>query len=242
MERFHLDTEEQNAESAERMASHLGRYRFAGNWANEKEVLDCGCGEGYGTNYLRLNGAKSVVGIDIDVPTVNRAISLYGEPFICANAEELPFTENRFDLVVCFENIEHVDDPQKVLREIRRVLRPNGNLLISTPRRDSWLRLEDKPRNPFHQREYNLEEFENLILSSFTNVQMFGHNFDYLLTEFTPPWMHLRRVSKTIFTFADSYLNENNFLLRSSGVCPLSSVPESSAVKIVPQYFVAVCS
>ncbi len=83
-----------------------------------------------------------------------------------ADAARLPARDGAFDLYVSFETLEHVDDDRSLLREAKRVLAPGGVFLCSTPNRDflsPGLTLEDRPRNPYHVREYSIAEFEALL-------------------------------------------------------------------------------
>jgi len=115
-------------------AHHVARYRFACQYCRNKVVLDVGCGAAYGTEMLRKEGqAKLVVGLDINL---KQAINTFGLTLVHGDALELPFKDESFDVVTVFEVIEHLDDPQKALGEVRRVLKPGGIALISTPRRD----------------------------------------------------------------------------------------------------------
>jgi SAM-dependent methyltransferase len=139
-------------------AEHVARYRLAAQLASGRRVLDAGCGEGYGTALLASSGAASVVGIDVDEPTIEHARRRYGHEFRAADVAELPFEDESFDLVACFETIEHVASPEKALAELRRVLAGDGLLVISTPNR-----LEYLVENEFHVREFSPEEFASLL-------------------------------------------------------------------------------
>jgi len=80
----------------------------------------------------------------------------------------LPFADGEFDLVVCFEVIEHVEDRDTVLDELSRVLGPEGILCISTPNR-----LVYPPGNPYHIHEYEPEEFDQALAQRFTRVTLY---------------------------------------------------------------------
>ena len=143
-------------------AEHLVRYRLAAQFAKGRRVLDVGSGEGYGTAMLAASGATSASGVDVDEQSIAHARERYGPMFEQADAAKLPFEDGSFDLVTCFETIEHLDDDAGAIREFRRVLADDGLLLISTPNREEYL-----VENEFHKREYNLDEFDALLAEHF---------------------------------------------------------------------------
>ena len=155
-------------------AEHLARYGVAAQLAGSRRALDAACGEGYGTNLLAQAGATSVVGVDFDDATVAHARARYpAADFVHGDVRRLPFEDGEFDLVVSFETIEHVRDPEVALDELRRVLAEEGQLLISTPNKHSYL-----VENEFHEREFTHEEFVELLSARFTNVDLLlQHNW-----------------------------------------------------------------
>jgi SAM-dependent methyltransferase len=157
-------------------AEHLARYRFAAHLAPARRVLDAGSGDGYGTAMLAAAGAASATGIDIDEESIAHAAKRYGPMFQQADASALPFEDASFDLVVCFETIEHLDDDAAALREFRRVLVPEGLLIISTPNRDEYL-----VANEFHKREYSPTEFDSLLSAHF-DERMWLYQQNWLLS------------------------------------------------------------
>jgi len=92
----------------------------------EGEVLDVGCGR---KPYAHLTRAKRYVGVDIDTPAT-RALAAADHYY---DGRTLPFADASFDAVLCSQVLEHVFTPDEFLREIRRVLRPGGVLLLATP-------------------------------------------------------------------------------------------------------------
>ena len=94
-------------------------------------VLDLGCGRG-GVVELFWRDVKVAAGLDPDVPSLaeHRAP---GMPVIRGRGEQLPFTDESFDLIVCLWVLEHLERPEEVFREVRRVLRPRGHFVFLTP-------------------------------------------------------------------------------------------------------------
>jgi glycosyltransferase involved in cell wall biosynthesis/SAM-dependent methyltransferase len=152
---------------------HYGRYLFATQFCADKEVLDIACGEGYGS-YVLAQAAKSVVGVDIDRPTVDRASRLYSSDrltFAPGSCTAIPAADAAFDVVVTFETIEHIAEHDAFLAEVRRVLRPGGLIIISTPDRDVYSPPGKEP-NPFHVFEFTLKEFDEKLSAFFSHVSI----------------------------------------------------------------------
>jgi SAM-dependent methyltransferase len=156
-------------------AEHLARYRWAAQLAGSRRVLDVACGEGYGTDILAAAGAREAVGVDLDAGAVAHATAKYHAPaFIEGDIASLPFDSGSFDLVVSFETIEHVGDPERALAELHRVLGEDGLLVISTPNKHRYL-----VENEFHEREFTHEEFVELLAARFPVVEvLLQHNWN----------------------------------------------------------------
>ncbi len=154
---------------------HLHRYLIARELSRNKRVLDIACGEGYGAAIL-ASVASHVVGVDIAGDVVAQASSAYAAPnveFIEGSCEAIPLPDHAVDVVVSFETIEHVGDHQGMMRDIRRVLRPGGLLVMSSPDRCEYSDAIGT-RNPFHVKELDREELERLLRSYFSNVALAG--------------------------------------------------------------------
>ena len=154
---------------------HLHRYHFAKNLVKNCRVLDVACGEGYGS-WILSSSALDVVGVDIAPDAIAHALSKYadsGISFVEASATKLPFDDDRFDAVVSFETIEHLEQHHEMISEIKRVLKKEGILIISSPNK-KYYSVEPRYENPFHVRELFREEFVSLAKLYFSNVILFG--------------------------------------------------------------------
>lgn len=140
-----------------------------------KRVLDLGCRSGALTKHF-LDG-NSVVGLDVDATALEKAATLGIEP-VQANVEDaLPFEDASFDAVVAGELLEHLQFPDALVSEIRRVLRPGGTLVGSVPnafRIQSRLRFMrgDAPEDdPTHLRMFSPDAMREL-LGAFEEVEI----------------------------------------------------------------------
>ena len=153
---------------------HVFAYRFAAGHVGGREVLDAGCGEGYGSAIL-AGAAKSVLGIDLDRDVIEHAAENY--PAVHFDAGDLaafPFPDGSFDAVVSLQVVEHLQSPRDFAAECARVLRPGGTLLISTPNRLTFS--PEGIRNPFHTVEFAPAELRGLLEARF-EVGMLGGTF-----------------------------------------------------------------
>lgn len=172
-----LDFTKETKYNAIEAAIHLNRYGIAKPFCKGARVLDAACGEGYGSYLMKSWGAARVDGIDIDVSSVDIAGKLFrdeGLVYTSGTVERLPFEDNAYDLVVSLETIEHLDDAEAFLREIKRVLKPDGTVILSCPN-DNYYFERDHLENPFHKRHYTFFEFRELA------EKHLGINVDYFL-------------------------------------------------------------
>jgi SAM-dependent methyltransferase len=150
-------------------------YQRLSHRCADRDVLEAGCGEGYGADLI-AETARRVVAVDYDQTTVEHVRARYPRVEIHhGNLAELPLADGAVDVVVNFQVIEHLWDQAQFVGECRRVLRPAGVLLMSTPNRITFSPGRDTPVNPFHTRELNAAELTELLESAgFTVAAMLG--------------------------------------------------------------------
>jgi ubiquinone/menaquinone biosynthesis C-methylase UbiE len=154
---------------------HLHRYALACEHVKGKKVLDIASGEGYGTNILAAF-AESITGVDISSEAIETAKVKYKKTnlkFIAGSAAKIPLNDNSVDVVVSFETIEHHDQHDEMMQEIKRVLVPDGLLIISSPNKKYYSDLP-KAKNPFHIKELYYEEFKQLTNKYFKNALFYN--------------------------------------------------------------------
>lgn len=154
---------------------HYHRYAMVLEVVKEKKVLDVACGEGYGS-FMMADVARSVDGVDISAEAVRHATSNYRKSnlsFQQGSATNLDFSDASFDVVVSFETIEHLAEQAQMLAEIRRVLRPNGIFIVSSPNRPIYSE-ESGEHNEYHVKELDFQEFDDLLRSQFSSIEYFG--------------------------------------------------------------------
>ena len=203
---------------------HQHRYALAGEFVAGKDVLDIASGEGYGAAYLARR-ANSVVGVDIDPEVINhsrrRYAGLHNVEFRTGSCAAIPLSDQSVDVVTSFETLEHHAEHAEMMREIKRVLRPDGVLLISSPNRPVY---SEEPNfvNPFHVKELDYQEFADLVKAYFRFVQILGQKI---------------AAGSLVFPLSDS--SEDSFAAYASNGDQISRLfPSLSA----PVYFIAVCS
>lgn len=155
---------------------HEDRYSSISKLVTDKVVLDAACGSGYGSFEISKY-AKNVIGIDISSDSIEYAKNNYlarNLSFNVSSVTEMPFSNNEFDVVVSFETIEHISEDQQILflKQIKRVLKEDGILIISTPDK---LNYSDKMNyiNEFHIKEFYEKEFYEFLSLFFRNVEFY---------------------------------------------------------------------
>lgn len=155
---------------------HLMRYKSVSEIVKDKIVLDAAIGDGYGA-FILSSHAKKITGIDISNESINYAKNNYNNnnlDYLQSSIEKLPFEDSTFDVIISFETIEHVDIniQNKFFAEIKRVLKDNGILIISTPDKKYYSDIYNY-KNEFHIKEFYEEEWNDFISNYFSNTKTF---------------------------------------------------------------------
>jgi SAM-dependent methyltransferase len=158
---------------ARRTELHMRRYEFALRNARGMRVVDVACGTGYGSRILAERGdAAKVIGIDTDSRTTDYATRQHAIDdrvrFIVGDATDLPLPDRSADLVISFETIEHLREPDAFLAQVARILAPDGRAIISTP--------NDVGPTPHHHHSFTRDEFRRLLMRHFLKVEDWGQS------------------------------------------------------------------
>lgn len=149
------------------------RYRFASQFCEGKDVLEVACGGGMGLGYLAKK-AKKVVGGDIDEKILEIAKDTYkGRDNIeihRLDAENLSFEDNSFDVILLYEAIYYLAQPERFIKEAKRVLRKGGKLIICTVNKD-W---SDFNPSPFSIKYFSAPELYSLLSQEFSSIELYG--------------------------------------------------------------------
>lgn len=151
------------------------RYEFVSPQVRG-DLLDVGCGRGYGFDALP-SIIKKRVGVDVSMAFLAEAHNLFPRAMLaCGMGDALPFARQTFDTILAFEVIEHSQNDQMFLDELKRVARNGALIAISTPNRLVSSGHREKPLNCFHCREYTANEFHRLLKNSFSSVELYGQH------------------------------------------------------------------
>ncbi len=159
---------------------HLHRYALAKDLAAGKIVLDIACGEGYGSAVLG-GVARRVYGVDIAPDAIAHAKAAYQRSnieFLIGRCDRIPLAAGMVDVVVSFETIEHHTEHEAMFAEIKRVLRPGGLMIMSSPDKLEYTE-RAKHANAYHVKELYADEFQGLVERYFTHVAMLGQRVLY---------------------------------------------------------------
>lgn len=146
-----------------------------------KNCLDVGCASGFMASKIAKRFPKArFFGVDAYKEAITYAKHKYPSiKFIHAEAEKLPFKPNQFDLILCYETIEHVRNPKKAMLELKRVLKPKGTLILSMDSGNLafriiwffWEKTYGKAWQNAHLNTFHHTDLEKLIINSGFNIK-----------------------------------------------------------------------
>jgi ubiquinone/menaquinone biosynthesis C-methylase UbiE len=162
-----------NKVSQEQLARFYHRYHFASLFCKNKDVLEVACGAGIGLAYL-AKAAKRAVGCDIEENVLGHAFhtckSKENVEIKRADAHTLPFEARTFDVVVLYEAIYYLAEPEKFIDEAKRVLKDNGVLIVCTANKN-WA---DFNPSPYSHQYFSAPELYDRLSEKFSNVTLYG--------------------------------------------------------------------
>lgn len=155
---------------------HLAKYKFALKFCKDKKVLEIGCGSGYGSKYLIDNGVKEITAFDVDPSVIAfaRKNSFHRNIKFQEGDAEVIKLKNKYDVVLSFEVIEHLNHPLKLIELSKRCLNKGGVFILSTPNKKYSILDNGKPSNPYHVLEYHPYELKEILLGYFESVELYG--------------------------------------------------------------------
>lgn len=147
------------------------RYYWAGCYCVGKDVVEVACGTGQGLGYL-ANVAKSLKAGDYSEDILKIARSHYGQRIELKqfDAQDMPYDDDSFDVIILFEAIYYIPSADKFLSECKRVLRHGGKILIATANKD----LYDFNPSPHSYQYYGIKELGELFRKQGFSAQCFG--------------------------------------------------------------------
>ena len=150
---------------------------------NPKSVLDVGCGTGIITKKIKKSLNVEIVSCDIDTDRLSIASKFFGEKLVTADITDLPFKDSSFDVVIALEIIEHLNDVNAAISEIKRV---SKNYVIITVPNEPFFRLANFLRGkniktlgniPDHIHHFNKHSLEKVLSKFFSKVQVRNNSF-----------------------------------------------------------------
>lgn len=214
---------------------HVDRYEFASQFAKNKKVLDIACGTGYGSDLLS-ESAESVIGVDVSEKSIEYAKSRFKKEnteFIEAPAQSDLFPGNSFDLIVSFETIEHLNEVARAayLSNLRRWLKRDGLLILSTPNKKIVSPFRDKPINQFHVLEFSCQELAGELSPYFKIQKIYGQR---LIKKIFSKWIVWRSITLLQRFFR---LGQGIYTIANG-----SKISEYDPNKFEPRIFVMLCN
>jgi len=177
-----------------------------------KHVVDIGAGDGAFSSLLARSGARVTV-VDNQQAGLDVAQKMFGlrkltADFILGDAGKVPLPDASADAVTCIELIEHLDHPEELMKEAKRILKPGGVFIVTTPHR-----LGEIPMSHFHVHEFYPTELKALAEPFFTDVQVIESHHIFWFAFYGYRFKALRRIQigKYIINMMTLWFRSNPF-------------------------------
>jgi 2-polyprenyl-3-methyl-5-hydroxy-6-metoxy-1,4-benzoquinol methylase len=160
--------------AARKHGRHFARYIYAARYAAGKRVLDAGCGGGYGSAYL-AGFARTVLGVDLGPNRIEHARASFSRDnleYRQADLQDPGALGGPFDLITCFEVLEHVGDSSKAIRNLSAALADDGVALLSVPNGEMEILAGEK--KSFHDTHFTADALRKALEERFGSVQFFS--------------------------------------------------------------------
>jgi SAM-dependent methyltransferase len=189
---------------------HIGRRRILEEFVADicrqvtdrrARILDVGCGTG--ANLLMLSKYGDAEGVDISEDALAFCRERGLDKVKLGAAEDLPYDDGTFDLVTAFDVVEHMDDDLAGLKEMRRVLRPGGRVLLFVPTFMFLWGLQDDVSH--HRRRYRLPELARVLQQAGFKIE----RTTYANITFFLPILTIRKLMQLTGVKAESENNIN---------------------------------
>jgi len=166
------------------------------------KILDIGCGDGVLLWLISQKTPAKLFGIDTDKSSLKLARSKLGDKATLkqASAYQLPFKARQFDIVIAAEVIEHLNQPSRMLQEIKRALKPSGRLIISTP-----IKLTSIPEDKMHVQEYTPQTALSTLKPYFRKINL----------QLSHPYWLKKLYLITLFRIGNYHFNLFRFIINS---------------------------
>lgn len=165
----------------ENFDNHVRVYEFGMQFVPGKDVLDVGCGTGYGSHLFATKGARSVLAIDFSDEAIAYARSHFSHPglkYKQMDAQKITSRDSSFNTIFSSENIEHLQEPEQCVVHLRRVLKDGGVLVMGTPNKEYFSPGMEATSNEFHPHEFYYEDLEAMLKRHFEHVFIFENTVE----------------------------------------------------------------
>ncbi len=181
-----------------------------------RKALDIGCGDG-ALSYMMTKDGWKVTGLDYSGTGLGLAKKIFKErnanaDFVRGDSCRLPIHNESFDAVVAADILEHLNEPERLIEEINRVLKNGGAAVVTTP-----VKLTEIPVDPEHVKEFTPDEFKEMLCRHFGKVELVISHPEQTIRRSNRTFRFLGFIGrikpyKYLYSIMSLYMNSNPFL------------------------------